>query len=324
MIGWALYIRADAEPPIKGLDVFAMRRLTDTTMIIAGDIAQQSLEHQIIVGEWLRTATDLASRNRAIKYLERAYALGRTSGRPELYTRAAMAVGRVRWLGYELAPWRAPPCERLSPSIDSASIVGTREDGGRLSPEYAVKRLHNELTDCFGATAVFDNVDYMEAEAKFREAYAQSPSDVRVFRHVAMVLLERKRWLELESLARTRVRTVRDAWAFLALGLAQQRSGNSAAAIVSFDSGAVLLGAHEAANAHGLGNVRLGGIRCVDRQRARVLVVHHPAVVEARSRSTCRISGACGIRRAQVDGRGARCAWCGFRSWARAHSVRPA
>jgi hypothetical protein len=248
MIGWALYVRADADPAVKGLDELRMRRLTDTTMIIAGDLAPKDFETQLAVGVWLRTATDMSTRTRAENYLSRAYDLGKASGNRAFQARASVEMGRLRWLSYELVPWKAPPCALLAPSIDSASIIGRADEGRRLPTEFAVKRLHNELVDCYGSiNNVFDNADYMGAEAKFREARASAPTDERAFRHVAMVLLERKRWSELEALARSRLSTGPDAWSQMALGLAQHRLGNSAAALTSFDAGAALLAPAERA-----------------------------------------------------------------------------
>lgn len=79
---------------------------------------------------------------------------------------------------------------------------------------------------------------YEESLAHFRRAREYLLDDELPFRHEAMALAARDRWEELASIARTRVaQRPAQMWPWLALGIAQQRLKNFAAASIALDSG---------------------------------------------------------------------------------------
>lgn len=240
MIAWVLALRAEAEPHIRDLDDTRLRRLADTSLRIAVQLEPANVRYQLAIGILLRHATESTTRFAAISFFDKALDLARATNDSALHATAAIEAARVRWLRYDTNPNRMPPCAELASNVDSASIRGA--DVPRLPTQYAFKTLHNQLVDCFGTYGVFESADYITSETLFREAMRFAPQDARPFRHLAMLLVERKRWAELESIARDRVKLVAsDAWAWLALGLAQHRGGKSVAATAAFDSGAARL-----------------------------------------------------------------------------------
>jgi hypothetical protein len=239
MVAWALYVRAGTNPRIKGLDETRLRRLADTSLRIAVQLEPRNAIYHLTMGTFLRHATEATTRFASMAFLDKALDLARFTTDSAFHATAAIEAGRIRWLRYDTNPHRMPPCALLSPNIDSASITPI---GARIDAPYAFKVLHNQLMNCFGTYKTFESGDYITAETLFREALRFGGRDDRPFRHLAMVLLERKRWMELESLARERIKSVpEDPWGILALGLAQHRGGKSAAATASFDSGAARL-----------------------------------------------------------------------------------
>jgi GWxTD domain-containing protein len=244
MIAWALALRADTVPRISGLDGTRLLRLADTSLRIAVQLEPKNVLYQLAIGTLLRASPDVTGRTAAIAFFDKALELARATNDSALHATAAIEAARVRWLRYDTNPNRMAPCGLLAPNVDSAAIRGTEVP--RLQTEFAFKTLHNQLADCFGAVGFFESGDYITSETLFREATRFAPREIRPFRHLAMLLVERKRWAELESIARDRLKLVSDdAWAWLALGLAEHRGGKSVAAAGAFDSGAAHLAERE-------------------------------------------------------------------------------
>jgi GWxTD domain-containing protein len=99
-----------------------------------------------------------------------------------------------------------------------------------------VRQTIENLTVPVGGEAPPGTEAYAQALEYFETATAASPSLPRPWRHRFAALADRKRWEELEVVARQRVSAAPwDAEGWLALGLAQHREGN-ATALASFDS----------------------------------------------------------------------------------------
>ena len=207
MIGWALAVRAEAKPPIGGLDVTRVRRLADTSLRIAVGLQPKNAAYQFSTGTFFRSAPDPFTRYGAIEYFDRAAELSRTGPDSLLHSTAVVEAGRARWLRYDTQSHQVLDCD-VPPSIDSARVIGVPSNVEKptsyVSSEIAFKRLHNALIECMPANSETGASDYSRAEDYFREAYANQPFNAHAFRQFAMLLADRDRWRELESVARDR------------------------------------------------------------------------------------------------------------------------
>ncbi len=247
MVAWALGARADAKPPIRGLDATRLRRLADTSLRIAVELEPKRVEFQLSAGMFFRLSPEASVRLAAVKFIDAAVAAARASNDKALLGRTTLEAGRIHWLRYDSDVGQMPlgVCQP-PPSLDSARIIRPNPmDDVRviyLPTEIALKMIHNGLQDCPRAASSVGGGDYERAEALFREAYGAAPADGRVFRHLAMLLAEKNRWRELASVARDRViRQPDDGWAWLDLALAQHRAGSSDRGKAQFDTALVRL-----------------------------------------------------------------------------------
>lgn len=267
MVAWALTVRAEAKPPVGRLDRTRLRRLADTSLLIAAQLVPGKLEYQLAVGELLRSSTEIGPRTTGRQYLDAAVVIARLDTNVALRARTLIDVGRMRWLTYEndvnqllrvdktftedggvrfsrdevvaesvLTDARGrQACDLLSLSLEESMNRGPAGPMG--AAVVASKSLHNELASCL-RNPPQDYGDYERAEELFREAARLLPDDARGFRHLSMVLAERNRWSELAAIARDRTRRVpADAWGWLTLGLALQRGRDGAAANTAFNNG---------------------------------------------------------------------------------------
>jgi GWxTD domain-containing protein len=118
---------------------------------------------------------------------------------------------------------------------------------GALPPN-ALKHVR-ELIDqtSFALPASVTGATYLaRADSLFREAYAADPALAGAFRSVAMVLAESARWDDLEAFARAHTeRFPRDGNAWMALGLALHRRGETRRAAATFDTAMTVLDPQE-------------------------------------------------------------------------------
>lgn len=265
MVAWTLYLRAESTPRLSGLDAIDLRRHADSSLIIAAELVPKNAVYQLAAGELLRTATDIGPRLRGNKYFERTYELTKNGRDSALHARAAIGMGRLRWLSYEVnahmlarpkkirEPLKASPsgadalpdppepCDDLAASLDSAAHRGGGNSGivnVATSGRAGAMMLHRSLADCARLSKAEALGDYTRAEDLFREAARFAPHDARIFRHLAMLLAEKNRWRELASAAAERTNRVpTDAWGWLTQGLALHRGGDATAAKRSFETG---------------------------------------------------------------------------------------
>ncbi len=243
MVAWVLALRPDAKPPVRGLDPTRIRRVADTSLRIAAELAPKNVAYEMAMGDFLRSAPDPTARLAASRYFDAALAAVHDTPDPVLHARVALEAGRIHWLRYDTDARQLSSlvCPDVPQSIDSARIIRPRPQDDTLliylPTEMALNRLHNQIIDCGRSAADAGIGEYDRAEALFREAYGVTPGDTRAFRHLAMLLAEKNRWRELMSVARDRVNRVpNDGWAWLDLGLAMHRGGASDRATAVFDT----------------------------------------------------------------------------------------
>ena len=172
--------------------------------------------------------------------------------------KVAVEAGRIRWLRYETVVDRLFPCEGLRGSLagvgidlDALGITGDRSTSETVDLELPLEgsmfRLQSLMEGCLRTgRQLFEGADYERAELLFREALTATPRDERAFRHLAMLLAERRRWGELEGVARAHMaRNSANAWGTLALGLALYRGGNIDAGSAMLDTGVARLDQRE-------------------------------------------------------------------------------
>lgn len=265
MVAWALYLRAEAQPPLKGLDMTTIRRVADTSLMIAADLVPSNAGYQLDAGELLRSATDIGPRQRGMNYIERGYALAYKTQDVMLRARASLGRGRQAWLSYEVNvnrferfdcvptkgirknPAERPipmgscpdtPCYDLGASLAEPARGETRPELEERSGMAYAKSVHNLVIDCFTYPRSRADIDYARSETFFREAYAATPTDRRAARHLAMLLAERARWKELATMSHDwTLQSSDDGWAWLTLGLGLHRGGDEPGAVAALERG---------------------------------------------------------------------------------------
>ncbi|HKS06649.1 MAG TPA: GWxTD domain-containing protein [Gemmatimonadaceae bacterium] len=240
MIGWALADRARAEPPVRGLDWTLLGRMADTSLRIAAQIDAHNAEYRLMVGRFLLMSGVSITRFAAGGFFEDALTVARADTNAEARAYAAIEVGRVHWRRYDTRENRrieTSPGAAIR-SVSRAAVVSGSEEGGMTTTQ-SLKGIEDALA-LTTQTLPFDlagGPDYERAEALFREAYEALPGNARAFHQLAMLLAARSRWTELTSLARAQVaRAPWNAWAWMTLGLATHRAGDSRSAAAAYDS----------------------------------------------------------------------------------------
>jgi GWxTD domain-containing protein len=245
MIGWALADRARAEPPVRGLDWTLLGRMADTSLRIAAQIDSRNAQYRVMVGRYLLMSGVSITRFAAGGFFEDALTVARADTNGDARALAAIEVGRVHWRRYDSRENRrieTSPGAAIR-SVSRAAVVSGSEETGMTATQ-SLKGIEDALALTTQALP-FDlagGPDYERAEALFREAYDASPGNRRAFQQLAMLLAARSRWTELASLSRAQVtRAPWDGWAWMTLGLATHRAGDSRGAASAYDSAMVYL-----------------------------------------------------------------------------------
>ncbi|HYV96122.1 MAG TPA: GWxTD domain-containing protein [Gemmatimonadaceae bacterium] len=245
MVAWALSERDRAQPPIPGLDWTLLGHMADTSLRIAADIDANNGQYRMMAGRYLLgsgvSITRAASYGLFANALERA----RKNPDPHVHAETAVEVGRLHWRRYEDYAYRFIFGDCPFAGAGTADLRGSIANPDSRNVRDAVRRdiqickqwILNDNTEYMG------EADYLEAEAYFREAFEAQPTFERAYRQLAMLLVDRYRWRELEIVARTRINAVPwDAWAWLTLGLSVHRQrGDVHLVTAAFDSGFRLL-----------------------------------------------------------------------------------
>ena len=241
MVAWSLMYRARVGPPYKGLDWTLLGRAADSSMRIALNLGARNPRIELSAAQFYLGSGQSAMRLQSYRHFSAALDLARKGPDQALLAEALIEQGRVYWRRYDtFANRRIEPDAGgfiRSLASDSSRLAGALGAGApmTLSVSEVVTRLNLATlplpADLMGAG------DYERAEQLFREAFAASPGDARVFHQLAMVFAAKKRWTELATLSRDRLRrSPNDARALLALGVAMQRTRKVDAARAAFDS----------------------------------------------------------------------------------------
>jgi GWxTD domain-containing protein len=247
MIAWVLAERASAPAAPRGLDPTRLGRQADTSLRIAAQLAPDKPYYNIIVGRFLASSKMAVTRASAAGFFEQAVSAARKGTDSAAIAAAAVELGRAHWRKYdalanrriELAPGGAMG------AIHDAMVPTTLTPAADVKLIFDMKAVRTALEQNTQALppSVTGESDYKKAGDLFREAYGAAPQSPRTFRSLAMHLVDREQWQELDALAQGHVRIAPwDAWAWMSLGLASHRSGRSAAATAAFDSARAYLG----------------------------------------------------------------------------------
>lgn len=244
MIAWALYERDRTKPPISGLDWTKLGRMADTSLRIASDIEPDNGQYRLMVGRYLLLSGVSITRLASYGMFEAALEAARKDTDRRVLSETAVEAGRVNWRRYDAI------AHRVVPTGDDLSDLESED----LPFGYAGRRAALARDDLRLHTMTMDNprefmgeIDYIQAEALFREAFDADRTYERAYRQLAMLLVERNRWQELTAVARARIDAMpSDAWAWLTLGLAMQRADiSNKNAASAFERGISLLSPDE-------------------------------------------------------------------------------
>ncbi|HKS06057.1 MAG TPA: GWxTD domain-containing protein [Gemmatimonadaceae bacterium] len=219
--------------------------LADSALRRAATLDPSNAEYQLDVGRMMLESGISLTRAASYSYFERALELARRGTNKQLHARTAIEAGRVHWRRFDSFGNRW-----MQVGHACINLINRVANGGPRSVELRPAKDVRAIRDLLGSCAqpISDlgeqsgEADYIQAESLFREAVRADSLSARAFTELAALLCERDRWVELAALARQHFAyEPREALAWLALGLAEQRQGRVASATVAFDSALALL-----------------------------------------------------------------------------------
>ena len=248
MLAWALYERDRNKPPIAGLDWTLLGHMADTSLRIAARIDTANAQYRMMAGRFLLNSGVSITRVASYGLFEAALELARKSDDPHVHAETAVEAGRVHWRRYDTYAnrWFEPGGSCAYAGSETIQLIKPWSD-----PAYRAMLAEGArigIAECrryiqAGNTGFPGEADYVIAESLFREAFEAQPSFDRAYRQLAMLLVDRNRWRELEMTARMRIAAAPwDAWAWLTLGLSVHRQkGDAKTVVAAFDSAYKLL-----------------------------------------------------------------------------------
>lgn len=248
MVAWALAQRAQAKPPIPGLDWTRLGRQADTSLRVAAQLDPATATYRVAAGRYLLESGMSITRAASYDFFEQAVEAARKHPSRAGLAEAAIEAGRVRWRRYDALVNRrmeTQPGTAIRSIMDATAQIGGEGDITGSTP---LKVLIDALElNSFPLPPEYSGLnEYREAEALFREAYDADRVSPRAFHQLAMLLADRNRWQELEQLTRERLASIPwDGNGWLALGLAAHRQGKSRDAAAAFDSALTFLGGQD-------------------------------------------------------------------------------
>lgn len=264
MVAWALSERAAAPAAPRGLDANRLSRQADTSLRIAAQLAPTKPWYTLIVGRYLLASKMALTRSSAGGFFEQANSLARKGTDSMMIAETAIELGRTHWRKYDaLANRRIEliPGGALSAINDAMmpTVIAPAADTKLVFDMKAIRAALETNTQALPPNVTGES-DFKKAGDLFREAYAIAPTSPRAFRSLAMHLVDREQWQELEALASGHIRIAPwDAWAWMTSGLAAHRLGKSAAATAAFDSARSFLGNAELARLDNITRVTAPG-----------------------------------------------------------------
>lgn len=272
MVAWALYERDRTKPPISGLDWTLLGRKADTSLRRASLADPGNAHYRMMAGRFLLTSGVSITRLASYGFFEAALEAARKGDDPSVLAETAVEAGRVHWRRYDALENRWIPVSGAGGCstgfLGPTGLLGagaTGQSGWARIERTALAATAQEL----GSTEYSGEASYLRAEELFREAFEALPSYERAFRQMAMLLVARSRWSELQSVARRRVESAPwDAWAWMTLGLSLHRAEADARTVAAaFDSAFKLLPSEERRRLDQLERV----LRPADTTRSRAL-----------------------------------------------------
>ena len=244
-IAWAFAERAAAPNAPAGMDVTTLRRMADTSIRIAAQIATNNVYYRMDVGRFLLASGVAMTRAAAPGFFDAALEVARKGTDSLAHGEAAIESARVHWRRFDalehrrietqpgagvrsvseaLQPWTNAP-------VDDPDIIAPPQ----LSMGAAIEAIKS------GSMALPADVtggkDLATATTLFREAYDFAPANPRAFHGVVMVLEDQEKWADLEKFARAHVQQFPwDPWGWMAVGLAAHRQRNEKDAAAAFDT----------------------------------------------------------------------------------------
>lgn len=254
MLAWALHDRDRASGGLRELDWTRLAREADSSIRIAASIAPKNARYQLTKGQYFLGTGWIPVRVQSYWAFNNALEAARESGDSRLIAESLVEKGRVHWRRYDPSSFGGIPAEIQDEiRIEARRVAGDSaladslqvRDIGELDATQVVTRESLRagraiVSQQFRRTdGGFDNeIDYVQAEQYFREAYDADPTYLRGYQQLAMLFADRHRWPELAALARGRIRQEPgDAWAWMTLGLAAHRMRDTRQSAAAFDSG---------------------------------------------------------------------------------------
>jgi GWxTD domain-containing protein len=260
MVSWALTEWAKTQRSRAQVDPTRTGRQADTALRLAAALAPNKPEYRVAAGRYLLASGAAMTRAAAFQQFDQAVKDGRANGAdPLALADAAVELGYGHWRRYDglvnrrltTAPGAAirQISEALQPQAGTGGAEGRGGDETGADPQLTLKAVRERIET--STTPLPPNVtgdgDYVEAEKLFREAVTAAPQHPRAFRAFAMVLAERNRWAELRENAEQQLARVPwDPYAWMVLGLASYRQGDTKVAAAAYDSAFTFLAPAEA------------------------------------------------------------------------------
>jgi GWxTD domain-containing protein len=257
MVAWALTEWGKEQRSRSTVDHTRMGRQADTSLRMAASLAPERPEYRLAVGRFLLSSGLAMSRAGAFPQFEQAVRdAKRVGAEPYAIADASVELGYGHWRRYdglvnrriELSPGAA--VRTISAALQPMSGTGNFENEMGEDPQLSLKAVRERIEESTQPLppSVTGEGDYREAEKLFREAVESAPQHPRAFRALAMVLAERDRWQELREVTETQLSKIPwDPYAWMAMGLATYKLGETKLAAAAYDSAFTFLAPDEAA-----------------------------------------------------------------------------
>ncbi|HEX6966375.1 MAG TPA: GWxTD domain-containing protein [Gemmatimonadaceae bacterium] len=212
---------------MKRLANDSLLQLADSSLSLAVSYAPNTPRYLIDLARFYLTSNSAAVRGRAHGLFKRALGLARTQHDSMAASDAADGLGMEQWRSYETQANR---------NVYS-TIIKSFKDRSFLSDPRSIAYYVSTMDLRAAAQEWSGQSEYLKAFEYFAQATQADPDNITARRHIYMSLAERRRWVELQHDARTRL-TVRprEAWSWAVLGIASHRLGDDDVAAAAFDS----------------------------------------------------------------------------------------
>jgi len=206
--------------------------LADSSLRLATKYNSASPEYLVDLGKFDLTSNSSSVRSHATSLFEKALDLARKAGDSLGISRASDQLGMTWWRRY---------LDHANGHIYSVVLKNIKDRTALRDPR-TIGYFINTETIRTAAQDWSGQTEYFSAWDGFSKALQADPSNASALRHSYMALADRKRWVEMQHIARVRLnQDSSDAWAWLADGLATHRLDDDAASSIAFHRGLALL-----------------------------------------------------------------------------------